>query len=69
MAKKRKAPSHSTTTDGRGGFEERGGKLAPITTYEDVANSEDEFHILRDEILLDERPDAKRRRKWAEESL
>lgn len=69
MAKKRKAPSRSAPTEGRNGFEERGGQLGPITTYEDVADSEDDFHIQRDKILLDEGPDAKRRRKWAEEGL
>ena len=67
MARKRKAPSRSAATKDRNGFEERGGILGPITTYEDVADSEDEFHIQRDKILLNEGPDAKRRRKWAEE--
>ncbi|KAK7535829.1 Sas10 C-terminal domain-containing protein [Phyllosticta citribraziliensis] len=37
-----------------------------INTFEDVADSEDEFHINRDKILLDEGPEAKRRRKWQE---
>ncbi|KAF2141884.1 uncharacterized protein K452DRAFT_318815 [Aplosporella prunicola CBS 121167] len=41
-------------------------KLA-INTYADVADSEDEFHINRDKILLDEGPEAKRRRRWREE--
>jgi U3 small nucleolar RNA-associated protein 3 len=69
MSKKRREPSHSANKENRNGFEERGGKLGPITTYEDVADSEDEFHIQRDKILLDEGPDAKRRRKWAEQGL
>lgn len=69
MAKKRKAQSKFTATEDRKGFEERGGKLGPITTFEDVADSEDEFHIQRDKIMLDEGPDAKRRRKWAEEGI
>lgn len=69
MAKKRKAPFHSAAAESRNGFEERGGKLGPITTYEDVADSEDEFHIQRDKVLLDEGSDAKRRRKWAEKGL
>ncbi|KAG0648206.1 U3 snoRNA-associated 11 [Hyphodiscus hymeniophilus] len=67
MAKKRKAPTQSATAEDRNGFEERGGKLGPIASFEDVADSEDEFHIQRDKVLLDEAPDAKRRRKWAEE--
>lgn len=37
-----------------------------INGYEDVANSEDEFHINRDMVLLDETPEAKRRRKVQE---
>lgn len=42
------------------------GKLA-LNSWEDVADSEDEFHLNRDKILLDEGPDAKRRRKQEEE--
>ncbi|KAF2639849.1 Sas10/Utp3 family protein [Massarina eburnea CBS 473.64] len=41
-------------------------KLA-IGTFEDVADSEDEFLINRDKILLDEGPAAKKLRKWKEE--
>jgi hypothetical protein len=41
-------------------------KLA-INTWEDVADSEDEFHINRDKVLLDEGPAAKKLRKWQEE--
>ncbi|KAK5110349.1 hypothetical protein LTR62_006057 [Meristemomyces frigidus] len=38
-----------------------------IRDYEDVAGSDDEFHFQRDEVLLGEAPDAKRRRKVQEE--
>ncbi|KAF2263984.1 Sas10/Utp3 family protein-like protein [Lojkania enalia] len=38
-----------------------------ITTFEDVADSEDEFHLNQDKILLDEGPAAKRLRKWKEQ--
>ena len=38
-----------------------------INTYEDVADSEDEFHINRDKILLEEGPAQKRQRKLQEE--
>lgn len=37
------------------------------TTYEDLADSEDEFHINRDKVMLDDEPDVKRRKKWQEE--
>jgi len=66
-AKKRKAPSAAKQESK--GFEDRGGKMGPITSYEDIADSDDEFHMQRDKIMLDEGPDAKRRRKWAEEGL
>ncbi|KAG4416593.1 hypothetical protein IFR04_010236, partial [Cadophora malorum] len=67
MAKKRKASGRFEGGKPDNGFESKGGKMGPITTYEDVADSEDEFHINRDKVLLDEGPDAKRRRKWQEE--
>jgi U3 small nucleolar RNA-associated protein 3 len=38
-----------------------------IQSYKDVANSEDEFHLHRDKILLDEGPERKRQRKLAEQ--
>jgi len=38
-----------------------------INTWEDVADSEDEFHMNRDKILLDEGPAAKKMRKYREE--
>lgn len=63
MGKKRKA-------GGRYGASkepvEENSKLA-INGYEDVADSEDEFHINRDKILLDDGPTAKKMRKWREE--
>jgi len=69
MAKKRKVPARSSINENRTGFEERGGRHKPITTFADVADSEDEFHFQRDKVLLDEGPDAKRRRKWAEDGV
>jgi hypothetical protein len=66
MAKKRKASGHAEPSKSNG-FEERGGKMGQITTYEDVADSEDEFHINRDKVLLGDGLDAKRRKKWQEE--
>jgi U3 small nucleolar RNA-associated protein 3 len=67
MAKKRKASSQAAGQSKR---------TAPalssklnIQTYEDVADSEDEFLINRDKILLDEGPEAKRRRKVMEDGI
>jgi U3 small nucleolar RNA-associated protein 3 len=65
MGKKRKASGRVST--GPKEFDPKDGKLGPITTYEDVADSEDEFHIQRDKVLLDDAPEAKRRRKAQEE--
>lgn len=67
MAKKRKASGRKS--DGPKSFNVADGNLGPIRTYEDVADSEDDFHINRDKVLLDEGPDAKRRRKWEEQGM
>lgn len=40
-----------------------------INTFEDVADSEDEFHMNRDKVLLDEGPAAKKMRRYQEEGL
>lgn len=38
-----------------------------VNSWEDVADSEDEFHINRDKVLLEEEPARKRQRKIEEE--
>jgi hypothetical protein len=63
MGKKRKAGGRYGQANET---KEEDSKLA-INTYEDVADSEDEFLINRDKILLDEGPAAKKLRKWKEE--
>lgn len=67
MAKKRKAGSQpfghkdsETAANGNQKF--------VINDWQDVADSEDEFHINRDKILLEEGPAQKKRRKAQEES-
>jgi U3 small nucleolar RNA-associated protein 3 len=67
MAKKRKVSGRRSTEPKL--LNAQDGKLGPIRTYEDVADSEDEFHVNRDKILLDDGPDAKRRKKWEEEGM
>lgn len=64
MAKKRKAGGRASGDQKKSKSEDS--RLA-INTFEDVADSEDEFHINRDKVLLDEGPAAKRLRKWQEE--
>lgn len=64
MAKKRKAGGRAYGEPTK--QKDDDSKLA-ISTWEDVADSEDEFHINRDKVLLDEGPTAKRLRKFQEE--
>lgn len=40
-----------------------------VNSYEDVADSEDEFLLNREKISLDEGRDAKRRRKMREDGM
>lgn len=67
MGKKRKAGGRPFGHDESRREREEDGKLR-INTYEDVADSEDEFHINRDKILLEEGRAQKRQRKAQEES-
>ncbi|KAG9638192.1 hypothetical protein KCU95_g17277, partial [Aureobasidium melanogenum] len=66
MAKKRKASSASASRDNVADDSNKRTKMR-IKTYEDVAGSDDEFHINRDKIMLDDGPEAKRRRKVQED--
>ena len=66
MGKKRKASGRPFGRDEPRELNEADSKLR-INTYEDVPDSEDEFHINRDKILLEEGPAQKRQRKIREE--
>ena len=66
MAKKRKAGGRPYGQEVPRVFDERDSKLR-INTFEDVADSEDEFYINRDKVLLDESPAQKKQRKFEEE--
>jgi len=66
MAKKRKASSAGASRDEVEDDTNKRTKMR-IKTYEDVAGSDDEFHINRDKIMLDDGPEAKRRRRVQEE--
>jgi U3 small nucleolar RNA-associated protein 3 len=63
MGKKRKASGAAREIE-----TQESSKLM-LNSWEDVADSEDEFLINRDKVLLDEGPDAKRRRKLEEEGI
>lgn len=66
MAKKRKASGHAAESSGPKELDPADARLK-VNTYEDVANSEDEFFMNRDTIMLDDEPNMKRRRKEDEE--
>ena len=68
MAKKRKAGGRSFGND-EIRYEKYGDSKLRVNTYEDVADSEDEFHINRDKVLLDETPTQKRLRRAQEQGL
>ena len=63
MAKKRKASGRSQQPSGPKELDKADARLGPITTYEDVADSEDEFFMNRDQLMLEDEPGSKRRRK------
>ncbi|KAG6025333.1 hypothetical protein E4U41_001534 [Claviceps citrina] len=63
MAKKRKGSGRNAGPNGPKELDPKDARLGPISTYADVADSEDEYFIDRDTIMLDDEPDSKRRRK------
>lgn len=67
MAKKRKASGRNAPSAGPKEVDAADARLGPINTYEDVADSEDEFFMNRDRIAFDDEPDSKRRRKDEED--
>ncbi|WYZ40030.1 hypothetical protein EsH8_IV_000371 [Colletotrichum jinshuiense] len=66
MAKKRKASAQAARS-GPKDLDPADARLGPITTYEDVADSEEEYFLNRDKIMFDEGPQSKRRKKIEEE--
>lgn len=66
MAGKKRKASGQSTKSGTQEFDRSQGKVA-FATYEDIADSEDEFHINRDKVMLDQEPHAKRQRKLSDE--
>ena len=66
MGKKRKG-SGRRNEEPTGPNLDVGSSRKRIRDFEDVADSDDEFHLNRDKVLLDEEPETKRRRKWQEQ--
>ncbi|KAM3547871.1 hypothetical protein ARSEF4850_009754 [Beauveria asiatica] len=63
MGKKRKTSGRNADSKGPRDYDPKDARLGPISTYEDVANSEDEHFLNQDTIMLDDEPDSKRRRQ------
>lgn len=63
MGKKRKSSGRSAEPSGPRDVDPKDARLGPITTYEDVANSEDEHFLNQDTIMLDDEPGTKRHRQ------
>jgi U3 small nucleolar RNA-associated protein 3 len=66
MAKKRKASDKIDDSTTSKELDPRDSRKR-ITTFADVADSDDEFHLNQDEVRLGEEPGAKRRRRLAEQ--
>ena len=66
MAKKRKAPGAAKEKATENEDHNKRVRLN-VNSYEDVADSDDEFHIARDKVLLEEAPAQKRSRKIQEQ--
>lgn len=61
MGKKRRGTG-SGLAKGPKELDPKDARLGPITTFEDVADSEDEYFMNRDTIMLEDEPSAKRQR-------
>lgn len=66
MGKKIKAPGRVADPMGPGELDPADARLGPISTFEDVANSEDEYILSRDKISLNDEPGSKRRKREVE---
>ncbi|KAI9779324.1 MAG: hypothetical protein M1839_007432 [Geoglossum umbratile] len=67
MAKKRKASGRPHGQPEVQGVGDADARIKPIQSFEDVADSEDEFHVNRDKILLEDTVGQKGRERWGEE--
>ncbi|RCI15989.1 hypothetical protein L249_2992 [Ophiocordyceps polyrhachis-furcata BCC 54312] len=67
MGKKRRAPGRASEPQGPRELDPADARLGPISTFEDVADSEDEYFLARDQILLDDEPASKRKRSIDED--
>ncbi|KAJ2906225.1 uncharacterized protein MKZ38_002650 [Zalerion maritima] len=64
MGKKRKASGRQPTQAGPKDIDPTDARLGPINTFEDIADSEDEYWMKKDMIAFDDEPKPKRRKQW-----
>ncbi|KAI2626687.1 Sas10 C-terminal domain-containing protein [Hypoxylon sp. NC1633] len=67
MAKKRKASSGLSEPKGPREYNPADARLGPINSYQDIADSEDEYFMNKDQILFDDVPKSKRQKFLEEE--
>ncbi|KAI6091989.1 Sas10 C-terminal domain-containing protein [Hypoxylon rubiginosum] len=67
MAKKRKAGSGPSEPKGPREYNPADAKLGPINSYEDIADSEEEYFLNKDQILFDDGPKSKKQKRLEKE--
>ncbi|KAI0180854.1 Sas10 C-terminal domain-containing protein [Hypoxylon sp. FL1284] len=67
MAKKRKASGGTLEPKGPREYNSADARLGPINSYEDIADSEEEYFLNKDQILFDNGPKSKKQKRQEEE--
>ncbi|XXG96513.1 3-dehydrosphinganine reductase [Hypoxylon texense] len=67
MAKKRKAASGPSEPKGPRDYNPSDARLGPINSYEDIADSEEEYFLNKDQILFENGPKSKKQKRQEEE--
>ncbi|KAK6200582.1 3-dehydrosphinganine reductase [Pestalotiopsis sp. IQ-011] len=67
MAKKRKVSSGTAEPKGPRDYDPKDARLAPVTTYEDVADDQEKYWMDQDAIMFDDGPKSKKQRRVEEE--
>lgn len=68
MAKKRKASRVAEEPSGPRDYDSKDARLGPITTYEDIADEQEEYFLDKDKILLADEQGTKRQRREQQEA-
>ncbi|KAI1374616.1 Sas10 C-terminal domain-containing protein [Hypoxylon crocopeplum] len=67
MGKKRKASSGTSEPKGPREYDPADARLGPVNTYQDIADSEDEYFMSKDQILFDDGPKSKKQKHLEDE--